>query len=1297
MSSVLRRSRFAPLLFLALSALCLSTDALSVPIASKYLYRGQAGDLFHYSVQEVCDAHAANWNATGAPGTSCQSVVVDPTQNGYPYNPWGEKYTLLNGSSTITFAPGRQYFCDGTWVGYEAICPTPIFVGPCDTCVSNPIYPGTGNKIQAELDFIGAGPFPLTYRRTYNRSVPVATITQASSPVNDLAILINTQWTTFRAVFNGWFSQTSTGIGSWPGNYQRRIVFGAIPTVATVTVVRPDGAIYYFSEIAGVWTANVNITDTLTESVDGTGATTGWRYLTSADESELYSATGKLLSITNRAGLIHTLTYSDGTTGPNGGFILDLAGNPTTAVLSAGLLIRVSDPSSRTLTFGYDVNGRLVKMTNPTGGNYLYGYDSNNNMTSVTYPDGRIRQYVYNEAAWTASTNQPSALTGVIDENNVRLGTYGYDSQGRAVSSEHATAGIDKSTLTYNTDGTVTVADPRLTARTYGFTNILGHVQTTGITQPCAPSGCTGTVSSSATYDVNGNASSRLDFNQNRTCYAYDLSRNLETKRVEGLASSSVCSTVLVTPPAPTTANPVRTISTAWHPNWRLAVKVAEPKRITTYVYNGQPDPSNGNAALTCAPTTALVNGLPIAVLCKKILQSTSDATGSLGFSATLTGTPRIWQTTYNNNGMALTEDGPRTDVVDVTTYAYYLDNDTDLGKRGNVSSITNALGHVTNITAYNPHGQPLNITDPNGLVTTLEYDARQRLVCKSSGPAVLANCSTVTPVPAGHERTLYQYDGVGQLTQVTSPDTSYIHYTYDPAHRLTDLTDNQNNLIHYTLDNMGNRTQEDVKDPAGNIKRTHARLYDALNRLWKDIGGVNPATEITQYGYDNQGNLKTVTDARGQVTTQSFDALNRLIQVLQPVPVAGQTQPLTQYSYSGLDQLTSVTDARNLATQTTRDGLDNLAQQVSPDTGTTINTQDAAGNVVTSQDAKTQLTTTTYDALNRVSLVTYQDSSNVQYGYDQGTNAKGRLSSITDRSSTQAITSQISYTYEAHGRLASETRVIGAATFLTQYGYDPLGRLTSITYPSGLLLTYTLDALGRISGITSTRNGQAASLLSNVTYEPFGEVASFTFGNGQTSTRSRDKDGRINGYTLANQSHSITWDDASRITGLTATANNTLTQTYGYDNLDRLTGVATPITAYAYDYDLVGNRVSQTTGVNTTTTAMAATSNRIASITPATGSVRSVISDANGAITADGLHTFTYDARGRQIAATGSAGSASFTLNALGQRIKKTVGTTTTLYHYDTAGHLIAEANAAGVTQVEYLWLADQPVALFK
>ncbi|MGH9931662.1 MAG: RHS repeat domain-containing protein, partial [Pyrinomonadaceae bacterium] len=46
----------------------------------------------------------------------------------------------------------------------------------------------------------------------------------------------------------------------------------------------------------------------------------------------------------------------------------------------------------------------------------------------------------------------------------------------------------------------------------------------------------------------------------------------------------------------------------------------------------------------------------------------------------------------------------------------------------GQVQTVTNAAGHVTTYNTYNAHGQPLTITDPNSIVTTLTYDARQRL-----------------------------------------------------------------------------------------------------------------------------------------------------------------------------------------------------------------------------------------------------------------------------------------------------------------------------------------------------------------------------------------------------------------------------------------------------------------------------------------------------------------------------------------------------------------------------------------
>ena len=71
-------------------------------------------------------------------------------------------------------------------------------------------------------------------------------------------------------------------------------------------------------------------------------------------------------------------------------------------------------------------------------------------------------------------------------------------------------------------------------------------------------------------------------------------------------------------------------------PTGRLPVKVAEPGRLVTSVYEGQPDPFNGDALASCAPATArLPDDKPIAVLCKRVKQATTDADGHLGMAAT--------------------------------------------------------------------------------------------------------------------------------------------------------------------------------------------------------------------------------------------------------------------------------------------------------------------------------------------------------------------------------------------------------------------------------------------------------------------------------------------------------------------------------------------------------------------------------------------------------------------------------------------------------------------------------------
>jgi YD repeat-containing protein len=433
----------------------------------------------------------------------------------------------------------------------------------------------------------------------------------------------------------------------------------------------------------------------------------------------------------------------------------------------------------------------------------------------VTYPDDTpavatdnpVKTYVYgtdlSESANVSATpnlgvSYMYSLTGIIDENGVRYATYQYDASGKAISTEHA-GSVEKYSLAYAPDGSSTaVTDPLGSVRTTHFTTVLGVVKPTGTDQP-GGSGCSA-ASSAMTYDANGNVASRTDFNGHKTCYAYDLARNLETARAEGLPSVADCAVNLSASSLPA---PARKVSTSWHPTYRLPLQVAGPKLLTTNTYD-----ASGNV-LT------------------KTEQATTDPTGVAGLSPTVTGSPRTWAYTYDNFGQVLTADGPRTDVNDVTTYTYYPGTDPVLGKRGNPKDSTNALGQKTTYNSYDGNGRLLQVTAPNGVVTTMAYTPRGWLK------------ALIVTGGANAETTQYTYDPTGLLKTVTAPDTSVLTYGYDTAHRLTSVTDSLGNKVTYTLDNLGNRTEEKATDPANLLRRNITRVYDALGRLQSVTGDV--------------------------------------------------------------------------------------------------------------------------------------------------------------------------------------------------------------------------------------------------------------------------------------------------------------------------------------------------------------------------------------------------------------------------------------------------------------------------
>jgi YD repeat-containing protein len=448
--------------------------------------------------------------------------------------------------------------------------------------------------------------------------------------------------------------------------------------------------------------------------------------------------------IYNAAGLLIQKTLRGGRTLT---YTYSTASTPTSVAPQAGLLIIESDAFGHSLSWTYNSSGQMATMTDPSGMPYQYSYDGNGNLTGVSYPDGTSKTYWYNESANTGGANLPNALTGITDQNGVRYATFQYNSAGLAVNTQHA-GGVESYTFTYGrVNYSAAVVDPLGTTRSYTFSpDGLSYDNDTGQTQPAASG--TGTVTQAETYDANGNPKSVTDYNGNVTQYVYDLTRNLETSRTEAYGTAQA-----------------RTISTTWNATWRQPLLITEPNRTTAFTYDNL-----GN------------------VLTKTITDTTVTPNVT-----------RVWTYTYDGYGRMLTAKLPRTDVNSTTTYTYYTC--TTGYQCGRIQTITDAVGHMTTFNTYNAHGQPLTITDPNGVVTTMTYDLCQRILSRQIGT----------------ETTGYSYYPTGLLKQVTLPDSTTLVYTYDAAHRLTTITDGLGNHINYTLDAMGNRTAENAYDPSGN------------------------------------------------------------------------------------------------------------------------------------------------------------------------------------------------------------------------------------------------------------------------------------------------------------------------------------------------------------------------------------------------------------------------------------------------------------------------------------------------
>jgi RHS repeat-associated protein len=879
---------------------------------------------------------------------------------------------------------------------------------------------------------------------------------------------------------------------------------------------------------------------------------------------------------------------------------------------SSGRLSGVTDSFGNTLTISRNANEQIGSVALNGGPAVQYAYDVAFRLSTVTNADTTTRGYQY------ADSRFANALTGVVDETGTQLSGWTYDAQERGISTQEA-AGAGAMSLAYNADGTVTTTDALGAVRTFTYTRVGDTNRPIGISGSQCPA-CRDSLAT--TYDVAGFVSSRTDYNGNLTCYSNDPIRGLELVRVEGFAPGSSCPASLSSyTPASGTAQ--RKISTTWHASYRLPTLITEFNRTTAFGYD-----TSGN-------------------LLTKTITDTSVTPNVV----------RTWTYTNDAYGRVLTVNGPRTDVTDVTTYTYYTC--VTGAQCGQVQTMTDALGHLTTYNTYNAYGQPLTITDPNNVVTSLTYDARQRLTSRQ----------------VGSETTGFSYYPTGLLQTVTLRDTTTIQYTYDSAHRLTKIADGAGNSIQYTLDAMGNRTAESAYDPSLTLDRTLSRVFNTLSELSEQIGAAGTMGVTTSFGYDANGNQTSVDAPLARNTAKHFDALNRISQVTDP------NTGNTSFSYDGEDRLLSVKDPRNLTTSYTYNGFGDLKTQVSPDTGTTTDTYDSGGNLATSKDARAKTATYSYDALNRLTKAAYGDQT-IVYSYDAGTNGEVRLTGASDSAHS------MSWQYDLLGRVTSKGQTVSGTLKSVSYAYTN-GDLTTLTTPSGQTVTYTYSN-HQVTGIVI--NGTA--LLSAVAYESFGPARGWSWGNGTSEVRLYNTDGNPSQFS-AIESTTYTEDNAFRITSIANSSNAALSWTYGYDLLDRLNSASKTGTSQSWTFDANGNRLTQGGTVATTYT-VSATKNQI---TKTTGTpARTYTYDADGNVLTYASDTFTYNNRGRMATAKVSSATTTYVYNALGQRIMKSGGPAgTVVYAYDEAGHLLGEYGVTGSLVQETVWLGDIPVATIR
>lgn len=434
---------------------------------------------------------------------------------------------------------------------------------------------------------------------------------------------------------------------------------------------------------------------------------------------------------------------------------------------------------------------------------------------------------------------------------------------------------------------------------------------------------------------------------------------------------------------------------------------------------------------------------------------------------------------------------------------------------------------------------------------------------------------------PAGQRYTVY-YDRYGRAIQFINELGYAVSAQYDGLGRVVKRTSPDGILSEFAYDHRGNTT----------MVRQTAKLTSPA---------TSPASLTVNASYDPScGKIKTVTDAKGAVTTWNYNSASCVVDyVQQPLVKDGKTNtdavPTTSYTYTTFGAIDNLTDPTGVVTNYDYDAAGNRTL-VQVDANA-VNARmsygyDAVGNITTVTTGRSNSTTFTYDAARRVTRITGPAAtcSITENGWVGGRVQKVRNARICNPNFTTDADWQVwnkSYTptgqpdidtdpdggtidvdYDPLDRPEYQRQSIGGGmpTRVTRTEYDAAGQPLRVYNAWGTTdqITYstqTYDVEGRVLTLKDANQNET-----NYSYDGYGRLSRQTFPDGSYETYAYDNNDNIyqkrsrSGYTIG-----TSFDALNREVGRSVVDNPNYPGSYSR--------------SYVTNYDLASRKWSVTTG----------------------------------------------------------------------------------------------------------------------